>query len=137
MKNKYRKSQANVEFIMILSMLLIFFTIFFSITMNKQNQFNLKNDEFYAKAITEKFALLINSAHLVGDGFSSYIYLPDGLNKIMNYNITIYNESKLIEINYDHKRYNFPILTSNINNKKMVSGRVNITNIQGKIYVNQ
>jgi hypothetical protein len=137
MKNKYKKSQANVEFIMILSMLLIFFLIFFSVIIKKQDQFNLKTDELIAKSITEEIALVINNAKIVGNGFFMQLYLPDSLDKIIDYNITIYSNAKLIEIKYDNKRYNFPITTSNIDDLILFKGLVNITNIEGKVYVSQ
>jgi uncharacterized protein (UPF0333 family) len=137
MKSKHNKSQANVEFLMILSILLIFLLIFISIITKKNDNFDLKNEQLEAKTIVEEIANNINNIYLAGDGSYKEIYLSEKINGISDYNITIFSEARLVQIDYKKKAYNFPILTSNIDNMILNYGKAEIRNNKGKIEIIQ
>ncbi|MGM5482015.1 MAG: hypothetical protein ACQESF_00995 [Nanobdellota archaeon] len=132
---KFKKNQSSVEFIIILSILLLIFFSFFRAFSIKKAEFEDKPVEFAAKIQAERAALAINDIYLAGDNATKKLYFPSTLKEDVNYSLQIHPMSRQVIINYKDSHYSFPILTDNITTAYLDPGLNQFKNIGGFIDV--
>ena len=137
LRKAIKKSQASVEFIIVLSMILLIFLSFFSIFDNRRKEIDIIPDNLKAKEILEKVAFSINDVYLLGDNSTKIIILPDELSNVKDYEIHITPNARIIDIRFNDKAYSYPILTNNVTNVILFNGIVTIKNVNGEISVSQ
>lgn len=137
MKTRQKGSQASVEFIIILSVLLMVFLYFLTAFDKRSEEFNAQPDRLYAKTITEMTAFSINEAFLAGENATIHTDIPFSLKREEKYNLSVNSHSRLVEINLKNYRYTFPIITSDIDNYTLKPGQMTIHNEGGKIVISQ
>ena len=131
-----RKGQLTIELIIISIVALIMMLFIFDIFDEKIKNLNNKKLEFRAREIADKIAHGINSVHLAGNNAKLIISLPNKINN-NDYNITIFPVAHLVEIKWLKYSYTVPIVTANINNTVIKNKSLNLTNVNGKIYIQQ
>lgn len=135
-----RKSQASFEFIVIFAVLLIIFIAVLGFSMGVFSSIRQSKITLPATEMCERIAWSINEIYFVGDGGFSSIYIPAMLPETSYFNLTVYPNNRLIEIRWQNqqKHYTSPLATSNISGSLVIhEGYLNITNIDGGIYLEQ
>jgi uncharacterized protein (UPF0333 family) len=131
-----KKAQSSLEFMVVLALILVVFIFFLAVFEKRKDEFASKPDEFAAKTLAENVALSVNKVYILGSNSSSTVFIPEVLYHTSNFSITIYGNSRIVDIKYRLKHYSYPILTSNINTILLPKGHIiNITNSGGDIYV--
>lgn len=135
-----KKSQTIAEFIIMLSVVLVIFVVFFNVFDETRDEISILNAELLAKQQAQKLASGIDSVYLAGSGSRMNVYLPDTLKGGINYNITIMPQKHILYVQYSHfqdtRVYQFPIITGNITgNTTDINGGINLTNTDGEIFV--
>ncbi len=129
-----RKAQSTVEAMIILAILLIFFTSIFAYSSSIEKDVWRNSESVYARDLCDNVGWSINQIYQAGEGAISFVYLPEKLPGNVDYNLTIYPEQQLIEIRWLTKRYFTILLTSNVTTSiTLEPGRLNITNDGGII----
>ncbi len=129
-----KKAQSTVEAMIILAVLLIFFTSIFTYSNSIEKDVWRNSESIYARDLCDNVGWSINQVYQAGEGTMSFVYLPEKLPGNVNYNITIYPEPQIIEIRWLTKRYFTTLLTSNVSTSiPLQPGRLNITNNGGII----
>lgn len=130
------KGQITVELILISVVALVLLLYIFDIFDNRVKDINNKKLEFKAKEVNDKIASGINSAFLNGDGAKVNIKVPNKLNN-KDYSITIFPNVHLVQIKWLDFSYTTSIISSNINNTNIQNKEFNLTNVNGKIFIQQ
>jgi hypothetical protein len=144
MKSRYRKNrtgQVSVEFLILISLLMIIFLGVIVLSESYKKTSTSLSTNLYAKSLAQKLSHEINNVFIAGDGSSRSLFLPSTLRDNAPYNISIYPESRIVDIVYtvagDKKHFSTPILTSavsgNLTNRQ---NTVEINNSKGRIDIN-
>lgn len=131
-----KRGQITVELILISVVALILLLYIFDIFDNRVKDINNKKLEFKAKEVNDKIANGINSAFLNGDGAKVNIKIPNKLNN-KDYSVIIFPNAHIVEIKWLDFSYTTPIISSNINNTNIQNKEFNLTNVNGKIFIQQ
>lgn len=108
-----KKSQATIEFTLILAILLIIFLSFFALIQDKNSQFDNTALRLEAKTIAERVGLTINDVHLAGNNSKAELYLPQDIHS-RNYSLKVIGDSREVVISLEDIHYTYPVLTSEI-----------------------
>ncbi len=123
------RGQVSVEFLIVLSIVLIIFLSFFTVIDSKNQRMEQKEVESRVKGLAENVGTTINEVHLGGNGFRAELYVAIDEKQALR----VYGERAFIEVTYEGGRHIFPILTSNIQNKNITQGELAIKNVEGEI----
>jgi hypothetical protein len=135
---KKNNAQISSDFLIVLSIALIIFLVFFSISIKRNDQLDAEKTKLYAKTLSDKLAMEINSMHLMGSGVQKTITFPNTLKDQTLYTLNIYPQSHLVVINWEYKgtlkKYQSSILTSNITGALQgINGSILILNLNGEL----
>ena len=135
-----KKAQLSIEFMIILSILLIISLTVITVVNSRTSTLESKQREYFAKQVALQFSSEINTVYLAGNGFNKTVALPPTLRDGTEYNISTHPEAHIINIEWTHidkRHYQVPIITGNINGTLgNLSGNVNLSNSLGKIQIN-
>ncbi len=138
-----KKAQSTIEAMIAFAVLIILFTSIFVYASLIEKDVWRNKTRIYAKDLCDDVGWSINQVYQSGEGSSSFVYLPEHLPGKIDYNMTIYIESQLIQIQWFEKRYFIHLLTSDISgnfapalNIELQPGRLNISN-DGGIFLEQ
>tara|TARA_Y100000310_G_scaffold110706_1_gene109153 strand:+ start:252 stop:668 length:417 start_codon:yes stop_codon:yes gene_type:complete len=134
------KSQISVEFIMVVSVVLIVFLVIFSIANKRNDILESQQTKLYAKQLAEKVAININSVFLAGPETNITISLPSSLKDESSYTLSIHPENHIVNIDYvvgdTTNHYATTILTSDISGTLTgISSSISISNQQEGIVI--
>ncbi|MBS3134669.1 hypothetical protein J4214_05555 [Candidatus Woesearchaeota archaeon] len=131
-----KKGQVSVEMIIVTVIVFVIFLYVFGIFNDNIRDINGKRLEFKAKEIGDDVANGINSAYLSGDGSKLNILLPNRINS-KDYNVKILPNIHLVEVKMQEFLYTAPIITSDINNTVIQNKELRLSNLNGKIFIQQ
>ncbi len=124
-----KKSQVSIELIMVLSVVLIIFTLLIVSINKRYEQYIYERRYLDAKSQAEKFAGTINMIHLSGQGSSTRILMPHSLEDGSPYNISL--SAMAVNIEWPGKttirHYSTPLITSNISGNFSYDSLINFT----------
>jgi hypothetical protein len=106
------KVQMSIEFIIILAVVLFVFLVIFRISNDRIDEFYSTERFVAAKEIADSVATGINHVFLSGMGSNSSLYIPDKLVSVVDYNITVYSNSRLVEVKWGERIYSSGIMVS-------------------------
>lgn len=126
------KSQVSVEFIVLVSMLILIFIAFLlSSSSIKFRLIGIKS-EIEAKELCDDIASEINHAVRAGNGYERRFYVKDSFYGVSNFNISI--EGNSVFMDWDEKSVSSSIITNNVVGN-VSKGWNKINNTNGVIYV--
>ncbi len=126
------KGQMTIEFMVLLSVLIVMFTLFIFGEMSlRERSFNIKADEEIEK-LCERTAFEINSAVRFGDSYRRSFYIEETLFGVSNFDIVVSDYAVFID--WDHGSKACIISTKNITGE-IKTGWNLIENINGVVYV--
>ena len=126
------KGQISVEFLVLISILIVMFTVFiFSEQSLRQRMFYIKSSE-EMKNLCENIAFEINSAVKLGDTYKRNFYIEECILGVSDFQISI--ETYSVFIDWNGKSTACTIATKNITGE-IEKGWNSIENINGTIYV--
>jgi hypothetical protein len=131
-----RKSEASIEFIVLIGILLLFFVFFIGITGVNNRDISESTDFANAGNILDIVTNEINTASRI-EGYYREFSLPEKLSNGEVYYITIYTNLRMVKIEWSNKKN----IMSNIVTEN-VMGSVNpgtnlIKNYQGTVKINE
>ena len=106
------KSQASVEFVIILFFGILLFSGSLYAFQEKSKEITFQKDYLKAKEVVHTISDSVNNAYL-GIGCNRKIYLPTEINK-KSFNLTYLNSSHLLILYWSNGFYSFPIISSSI-----------------------
>jgi hypothetical protein len=138
---KSKKAQLSIEFLILLSFILIFFLIVLAVVNQRSAITNQEITNLYAKSVADQLSQEINSIYLGGDGLSKSVNLPEQLQDNTDYYVNILPDSKQVRIFWtredNEQFYSAPLVNSNMAGMLInLSGQVNLTNNNGIVTIN-
>ena len=131
-----KKAQITVELIIITAVAFILLLYIFNIFNDKIRDANDKKLEFKAREIGDKIANGINSVYFSGDNSKINIVLPNKINN-KDYSVNLFPSAHLVEVKWNNFLYTSPIITSNVNNTNIQNKELNLSNLNGRIFIQQ
>jgi len=130
------KGQAGVEFMILMSVMLMIVLIFvWNGLSTRQRVFDLKTN-VEAQELSDSIAFEINSAVKAGDGYKRNFYVKNEFFGASDFNITVSEYSVFID--WNDKSASSSIITRNITNGVIERGKkYSIENKNGEIYVTE
>jgi len=107
------KGQTAVEFMTIFFLMLLVLLIVSSTAVTNTENLRISRIEVEAEAVLNDLSAALDSAFLVGDGFSMNVTLPE---KIMGLNYSVIVAPGMIAVNIDKNTYFRNILSRNVSN---------------------
>ncbi len=130
------KGSASVEFMVILSLMLIIFLSLVSSTYDKIISAGLQAQRLYAKAEVELAASKINQATISGDGTNLTIGLSGQLKTGHNYTISILPLERVADLQWEDLHETAPIINGNISGTlTSINASLNVSNVNGNLLV--
>lgn len=134
------KSQASIELLIVLAVLLIIFSLTVQIIYQRNDQQYYSRRQLYAKQYADQLASRINTVYQAGPGTSTTYYIPNTLQDGTNHTINIHPTQHQVEIIWQSKtsnrQYSSSLITSNITgNLSNLRGELSITNNLGSINI--
>ena len=127
-----------MEFIIIVSILMVTFLVVFVNIDKRNSELDSNKRLLSAKSVANKLATSINQIFLSSYGSMKTIYLPDKLADNTDYNLTVYPEARVVEITWqsvDRRQYTSLIITSDVNAVNLTAGQANLTNNNGVVSI--
>ena len=125
-----RKSQVSFEFMLLLSVLLTVFLLFFVFIAREHKDIYSEKRYNTIKDVAYSVQTELNSALFVKDGYKREIYLPEQIEGI-NYSIRIYNHNVLVVTSNEEE---FSLTIPEVNGS-ISKGRNKITKENNTIYI--
>jgi hypothetical protein len=118
MRAKKCNAQLSVEFIIILSIILVVFLTLFSTLEKRNSEVYATRTMLYAREVADNFASTINTIFLAGEGTKKTAVIPETLRDDSSYTIDIYPLSHAVEIRWNssgqNNQYTATLITGNI-----------------------
>jgi hypothetical protein len=135
-----KKAQLTMEFILLLSGLLLAILVIISLFWSNPLYTTYSKPSINAREYAESLALEINNLFLAGDGTKAELLFHPTLIDNSEYVINIYSQNHLVEIKWysagELKQYSSQLITSSIKgNLTNLYGNINLTNIKGEIII--
>jgi hypothetical protein len=129
------KGQAGVEFMILISIMLIIVLIFvWNGLSTQQRVFDVKTD-VEAQQLCDNIAFEINSAVKAGDGYKRNFYVKNDFFGVSNFTISVSEYSVFID--WYHNSVSSSIITKNIHGIIEREKKYTIENKDGEIYATQ
>jgi len=109
---KKSKAQISTEFIIILAAILSVFLIIFGIANARIDEFHSTHRLVAAKGIADKLALAVNQVYISGLGSNSSMYLPEKMIDVIDYNLTVFPDSRLVQVEWGERAYGSGLMVS-------------------------
>ncbi len=129
---KIKKAQAAIEFIILVSVILFFFTIFFMLIQENMSDKIQERQNLELKEIGITFQNEINLASKAGDGYYREFKIPDKIGN-KDYTISITENMVYLKTSDNKNAVAFPVLDIN---GQPLKGTNKIEKQQGEIYLN-
>lgn len=131
---KINKSQLSLEFIIVLFVLMLFFSVLFMAYYQRSVELNLYQENVLAEKIIVDLASAINKVHITGNNYEKSLFLPQTINGV-DYFVEILNQDRLVIISWNQNMLSWPILTNNILSNFNLKQEITISNREGVIHV--
>lgn len=141
-KMKNKKSQITVELIIVSSLVLgIFLTLFYIIDY-RNNEISSTKNFLNAKDTADEIASAINEVYISGFGTRKTMFIVNTTDEMIEMDIRVLSESRLVVVEWENNFYTSPIVTSRVlgneinnfsRNFSLQSGQLNISNYMGEI----
>jgi|SRR3989344_6656064 len=128
------RAQVSIELIIIIIILVSVFSFLITTISGRENEFLSTRTTLHAKDVAENVAFSINEVFLAGENTTRKIAIPVTLRGNVPYNITYYENARLLYISYEANNYSVPLLTSNITGV-FTKGDINISYVNGGINI--
>ncbi|MFW6013755.1 MAG: hypothetical protein ACOCZ6_04510 [Nanoarchaeota archaeon] len=126
-----KTSQASVEFIIIIGIVLVFFLAFFAAINDKSRAFESRERELDAKSVVEMVGSKINEVYLAGNNSSATMHVP-----LKNEQwLQVFSVGPFVEIRYEGGRHLHPLLTDRVDNVIIPQGELKLENINGRVHI--
>ncbi len=125
------KSQASVEFIIIIGILLFFFLAFFAAINDKSRAFESRERELDAKSVVQVVGSKINEIHLAGNNTSASMHVPLSNDQWLQ----VFSVGPFVEIRYEGGRHLHPLLTNRVDDVIIPHGELKLENIDGRVHL--
>ncbi|MBI2110367.1 hypothetical protein HYT51_01135 [Candidatus Woesearchaeota archaeon] len=129
------KAQVSIELMIVVIVVVGIFSFILTAISGRESEFVSTRTTLHAKEVAEGVAFSINEVFLAGPNATRKIAIPETLRGNIPYNITYYENARLLYLSYDTKNYSVPLLTSNITGE-FTKGNINISYVKGGITVN-
>lgn len=136
-RKKWACGQTALELLIMLTLIILFFSVYYTLFSIRSAETIEKRANFFAKGIADRIAFEVNLALTQGENFSKYFEIPETVLG-NDYSISIENISsgKLIAVNVNNESfYAFTPAPSIIGD--ITPGINLLENIGGEIYVNR
>jgi hypothetical protein len=131
-----RKAEISIEFIIFIGILLIFSVFFIGIIGANVNDINESTIFASATNILDTVTSEINSASRIG-GYYREFQIPEKLADGEDYNITIYNDLRMIKIEWDQGKNLMSNIQTNSIQGNISAGTNTIKNENGVVKINE
>jgi hypothetical protein len=129
-----RKGQVAMELFALISALVIIFLVITVIERDRNTMIYTQRVEMDGKRVAEVISTEINTAVIVGRGYSHRFSLPEYLASRTPYSPTVNTTHQFVELSWVGGYYIMPIITSNVTGNPQV-GWNTISNENGMIVV--
>ncbi|HOI18893.1 MAG TPA: hypothetical protein PLX15_03450 [Candidatus Woesearchaeota archaeon] len=127
-----KSAQLTTEVIIVLAIAFFVFLIFLMIILPKEQEIESKRTKNKATELANLISSSINQVYISGNGAQKTIYIPQTVNGIADYNITI--SGVIVDINYKKSHVQSSIMTSRITGEFELGYNL-ITNSFGEIII--
>lgn len=127
-----RKAQVTTEIIVVLAIAFFVFIVFLSIILSKEGEIEAKRTSNNADKLAKLISASINQVYIAGNGARKTIYIPNSMNGVTGYNITI--SGTTVDVSYERAHVQDSLVTSRISGA-FSKGYNNITNNYGEIII--
>ena len=131
--NFHRKAQASIEFMNIVSMMLIILLGLLAISAMQSRATHDTGLKITMKHQCNELATAINTVYNGGSGFTAHIELPQAIAGGHDYGMAI--NQKTIAVTAENNVAFCRILTSNVSYTTINKGLINLTNANGTVYI--
>lgn len=134
------RGQAAVEYVSLLSVLLLVFLVFYFI-LAQSHQKEASQDIWVlsARSIAMEVGETIDRVHVAGDGSNQSITVPKRLPGGVNYSVSVYSHMVLVSVPDYGREFEWKMQTSQVNGSEngfeVVPGSLNVFNWNGTIYI--
>ncbi len=111
MESMKNKSQASVEYVILLLLFMTAFSIAVFFSVNQIQFDNMLRMDMEAGKVVNEISRKINLVVVEGNGFQANLTLPE---KILGNNYSVFIQSNFVVLTVQNKTYFKPLLTSNI-----------------------
>jgi len=129
-----KKGQVAIELFALISALVIIFLVITVIERDRDNMIYTQRVEMDGKRVAEVVSTEINTAVIVGRGYSHRFSLPEYLASHTQYAPNVNTSHQFVELSWDGGYYLMPIITSNVTGTPRV-GWNSITNNNGMVVI--
>jgi len=131
-----QKAEVSTEFIAFLGILLLFFVFFVGIIGMKTNDINESTVYTSANNILDTVVNEINTASRI-DGYHREFFIPEKLTDGEDYNITIYNDLRMIKIEWNQGKNLMSNIQTNNTQGNITGGTNTIRRENGMVKINE
>ncbi len=131
---KGRKGQAAIELFALISALIIIFLVVMVIERDRDEMIYAQRTEMDGKRIAEVVSTEINTAVIVGRGYSHRFSIPEYLASHTGYSLSVNTTHQFVEISWTGGYYIMPIITSNVTGNPRVGYNL-ISNQNGEVVI--
>jgi len=127
-----KKSQASLEFLFAIGIVLFIFILILAFNLERKNEVRKLNDKIALQSECFKLSSSITSAYIAGEGFN--------LTTKIKYNATVFADDRIASFEYEgiHVYCSFPInsvTNSTTKNFEIIKGDINIQNINQTVVI--
>ena len=130
-----KKGQIATDFIIVLILVLVLFIFTFTIIDKRNTEYSLSEIDDDARKLADDVAFSINDVFFAGDNSNLALFMPDTLPGSIDYNLSVYPDSRIVEIRYNQKHYTSKLLSSNVYSGLVSKGDILIENQDGYIQI--
>ena len=127
------RSQLSVEFVLLFSGLVLIFVLLFGIYFDKNDELYDQRLRFEAKEIMHEVAFTANIVYLAGPDTNTSLLLPITLSGKELYDISVYNNSILI--NWSRGSLTYPLIFDGLTFTSSSTGDYDVYNINGEVFI--
>ena len=130
-----RRGQLSLELMVIVGILVLMLSFFSMFSFGRYQDFVSDRQTIEAKAIVREAASELNTAIVVGDGYSRVFQLPGALSDGEDYVVRTIPAEQSVEIAWRLRSFAAPLLSSDVEEKTLSKGNNTVTNQGGQIRI--
>ncbi len=128
------RGQVAIELFALISALVIIFLVITVIERDRNDMIYRQRVEMDGKRVAEVVSTEINTAVIVGRGYSHRFSIPEFLAGNTGYSVSVNSTHQFVELSWVGGYYLMPIITSNVTGNPLI-GWNSVSNENGKIII--
>jgi len=128
------KSQAGLETLFGVGLLLILLTFAFTFSLSKSSESKFASTYLEARKICEEIKTTINQVYANGFGFATSFNIPNKLAS-SDYNLTIFAANKTITLEWSGNLFSCTLFTPSVTNGTISKGLRTFKNVDGVVSI--